>query len=325
MAIKAVFYFDGNDVMINEDAAKEVREDFRPGIYKAMTINDKLVIEELELKEKFNPHYSPESVSILKYIDKFTSEDIMEEINSMGFVHKLGIFMHGTHGTGKTSLMNYICSELIDKHNAVALVVEGKYRLTSVLKLAEMIRNTQNNLLIVIFDEIDEYAEDYEAIIKSFTDGQASLNNTICLAATNYMRKIPDTLLRPSRFKVVVEIKGIKDINVVRDIVDPLIEKSNMDMTDEQIQVFCKELIGKTLDDIKTAVLDKVMNLRLEIKLPSIGFKKNAKYINNPEEEYERFKRFLEKSQKEEEEKEEENIIGEDLIDAIREYEIVNK
>jgi hypothetical protein len=297
MAIKAVFYFDGNDVLIHEDETKEVRHNFRPGMYKAFYHREKLTVKELNFNEKFNPHYSVNTATILDYIDKFSKDSIRKEINDMGFIHKLGIFMYGTHGTGKSSIINYISDNMIQDRDAIVLSIERREFIEPTIELCRMIREIQDNPIVVLLDEIDEYAMDYEGTLKSFLDGQRSVDNCVFLAASNYITRVPKTLLRPSRFKVVVEIKGIEDVKVIKDIVRPLFEKSNLKLTSEEIDQFCIDIKGRTLDEINTRVLDRVMDIRLDVNVKSIGFSKS---IEKNEEDYEKFKEHVERIKQEE-------------------------
>ena len=67
--------------------------------------------------------------------------------------------------------------------------------------------------LFIEFDEFDEFVkEGKEGLIKTFLDGSSSTNNTIFLAMTNYIERIPDSIKnRPSRFKYQIEIEEVSN------------------------------------------------------------------------------------------------------------------
>jgi hypothetical protein len=113
---------------------------------------------------------------------------------------------------------------------------------------------------------------DSEPIIKSILDGALSIDNFMCMAATNYIDKIPDAIKhRLSRFKFSIEVKGIDDPEVVKAVISTLLKDIAVP---QDVEKWVKELKTPTIDEVKQFCLDKIMDLPTEkSEARSIGFK----------------------------------------------------
>lgn len=183
-----------------------------------------------------------------------------------------------THNTGKTSTLNYIADKMIEHHNAIVFTCNNGDTLTGAISLGQMIREVQDNPILFIADEFERYAERNESEMKNFLDGNDSIENSLFMAATNYIDKVPDTLKdRPSRFRVVEEVKGIEDKKVMRQVLHSISEKIQPNLfTEEELNTIVEDLDSSTIDQLKHICLDQVTNtlLNIEPKTTSIGFKK---------------------------------------------------
>lgn len=278
--ISAVIKYEDNRVSIHSSATREVGIKFSKGFYVADTDqNNNLIISEDFLKELHVPYATTENSLVLNTIESFFSPEIEAQVNALGFTHKLGVLLFGKAGTGKTSLLNFISKRLIEEKDSIVLFCKNHSTLNAAIYLAKMIREIQPNPIVFIADEFERYARDAESEMKNFLDGNESVSNTLFLAATNYIDKVPDTLKnRPSRFKVVLEIKGITDKKLMKQVLTNISNKINPGLfTKKEIDLELKEVKDVTLDEIKHMCLNKLTNNYLPKTLirQKIGFAKN--------------------------------------------------
>lgn len=279
--ISAVIKFEDNRVSIHSSATKNVGTQFTPGFYKANTDNNgNLVISESKLEEIHDPNPTQENIMVLKTVESFFADGILEKVRKLGYIHKLGVLLFGRAGTGKTSLLNFIAQRLVDERGAIVFFCENGNGLSAAIHLAGMIREIQDSPIIFIGDEFERYAHDAESEMKNLLDGNNSINNSLFLAATNYIEKVPDTLKkRPSRFKVVLDIKGITDKTTMANTIRNISERIQPGLfTEKEIEEEVKKLEDVTLDEIKQLCLDKLTNNYLPpiVVRKSIGFGKNT-------------------------------------------------
>ena len=277
--ISAVIEFEDGKVGTHTSKTKSVSEKFKPGFFEAYyDQSGKLEISTRDLIEIHNPYDSEENNLILKTVESFFCDGIKEKVEKMGFIHKLGILMYGKQGTGKTSIMNSISKYMIHNRDSVVIFCNNYNTLAGGIGLAKEVRKIQDNPIIFIADEFDIYVHDLESDLKNLLDGNNSIPNSLFLASTNYIEKIPKTLKeRPSRFKIVIEIKGISDKKIMFDILKSISNKLDepLFLDSEIIDVF-KDMDDVTIDEIKQLALDKLTNTYIPKNIkPMIGFKSN--------------------------------------------------
>jgi SpoVK/Ycf46/Vps4 family AAA+-type ATPase len=276
--INAVVQFSDNKIAINEQSTKYVGDKFNPGYYSCwIDSNGNFHISQEFLKEEHTPYNTRSNRKILKTVESFFAPGVRAEINQLGFIHKLGILTHGRQGTGKTSLLNYIATSLMEKADAIIFICNDQSTLGGGIRLANMVREIQDNPIVFVADEFDQYAAKAEAAMKIFLDGSNSIDNMLFLAATNYIEKIPKTLSdRPSRFKVVEEISGIEDKKLIRRIITDISSRIDPGLfTADEVEEVVKVNTNLTMDEIKHICLDKATNnyLPKAVAKNKIGFK----------------------------------------------------
>lgn len=278
--INAVIKYKDNKISIYNEPTESVGTQFEPGFYNAQRDqNGQLVINSSSLGELHTPFKTDENENIFKYIEGFFRKDSRQIVNNLGYIHKLGILMHGQQGTGKTAIMNYISNEMITERDSIVFFCDNGNSLTTAIELAEAIREIQDNPIIFLADEFDRYVTSYdnEAMIKDFLDGKKSVDNSLILAATNYIDEIPDSISdRPSRFRYVIEVKGIKTKREVSNIVSSIVKKAKNKKL--SVKKICDNIeLPATLDYIKAAIIDEALSIDLprekQDDRSQIGFK----------------------------------------------------
>jgi len=274
--ISAVIVYEDNKVSVHSASAKDVSNNFPSGFYQAMVTDQGIVITKEQLLEIHSPWKSKDTEFIINTVSSFFNKGVREKVESLGFIHKLGILLHGKQGCGKTSVINFIAKELQEKSNAIVFFCNNGSTLGGAISIAKSIREVQDNPIVFIADEFERYARDSESEMKNLLDGKDSISNSLFLAATNYIDKVPDTLKdRPSRFRVVTEIKGIKDKNTMEEILLSISNKISPNLFKiKEIKEITANLDYATIDELKHKCLDKVTStfIKNEPKRKKIGF-----------------------------------------------------
>lgn len=141
---------------------------------------------------------------LLEEINLFWSKaDLYKENN---LIHKRGILLEGFPGTGKSSLISILSTNII-KQGGVVFKVGGYRNLEDYISF---IRNSFRKIqpdtpIITILEDLDQY-EDAEEELLDFLDGKTHINHHVVIATTNNTEVIPDTFLRPSRIDLKIEI-----------------------------------------------------------------------------------------------------------------------
>lgn len=281
--IRAVFYFEDDSVTIHSENTKLVEKKFQSGYYKTSMGNEgNVIIKRVEFPETHEPFPNQKSSEILDGVRKFLDEKSKVICNEMGFTYKLNTLLYGKQGVGKTALINYVTKGLIENYEAIAFRVDSPQTLDISWTLAEEIRKIQDNLIVFVLDEFDAYVnKGDEAYVKNLLDGNRSINNSIVFAATNYIDRIPVTFKeRPSRFRFVSEIHPITDKTIIKNLIMRILSKTkSMIFSEEAIDALVKDTKSTTIDDIKTLILDKVLDIQLGLPtIAGVGF--NNKKVN---------------------------------------------
>jgi len=160
---------------------------------KSAIINDELFIFSNSLTQ-----------NLLKEIELFWSKkDLYAKKN---FLHKRGIFLEGYPGTGKTSLISQISEGVISAGGVIFKIKDFRNLVDYVEFITDYFRKIQPETpVITIIEDLDKYME-VESELLDFLDGKTNINHHIVIATSNNTEEIPETLLRPSRFDIKIEI-----------------------------------------------------------------------------------------------------------------------
>jgi len=197
---------------------------------------------------------------------KFFLPEIKDKVNALGYNHKLGILLHGKHGTGKTSMFKKYFNDAATNRDALVFNVISPSGIYIWWDFLKKIRKVQDNPIIVFMDEFDEYFTEYscETPLKRMLDGTDSIDNCFFMMTTNYINKIPETIKdRPSRIKYKIEVEGIQDERLIEQFLKQSFAKIDMKV-DFKKEV--SKMKGYTIDELKQFVLDRVMDIESEGK-----------------------------------------------------------
>lgn len=212
--------------------------------------------------------------------NKFFDVNIKKKVADLNYKHKLGLILHGKQGTAKSSILKYYYLKAIEEQDAIVFYFSNYNSLSELWDFITKIRKIQDNPIIIFLDEFDEFFKspfNYEDVFKIIMDGHLSIDNCIFLAATNYIDIIPKTIIdRPSRFKYSMEVAGIQDEQIIIDFLTSNFSKMGEKINLFEIKAMAKDYIGKTVDELKEIVLDKVMEIdtRKKGNVKQIGFNK---------------------------------------------------
>lgn len=136
-------------------------------------------------------------------------------------VHKIGVFLYGKAGTGKSTIAKAISSMF---ENAPILTIDPNNIMNSINGILKM-RKRYNGVMIVLIEDFDMYFKSREEIenvqldieqkkkkdnnqnaVFQLLDGIYSTDNTIYIATTNYKDRIDPALIRYGRFDIQEEL-----------------------------------------------------------------------------------------------------------------------
>lgn len=150
--------------------------------------------------------------TIMDDIDKFWK--LKENYKKYNRVYRRNYLLYSAPGTGKTSLINLMSQELIDRYNGVIVSLRNEddiYHYHDIMKLFRAIEPERK--MIVIIEDIDNFTSNHasrrsslETTLLNILDGNFKYDNTVIIATTNYPEDLAERYTnRPSRFDKVVE------------------------------------------------------------------------------------------------------------------------
>lgn len=247
---KNVYIPNKNLRVVKDDLPNGVYEvgfDMRVGIFfKKKNLNSDNLIQ------------LPDTVAeqIYKEAKMFWGGEMRKRFSDYGLLYKRGILLHGKPGTGKTCLINQICTEL-QSQDAVILMNPD---CGSIPQAVEVIRSQNpERKVLVVFEEFDNMVNRKDFL--NLLDGELQVDNIMYIATTNYIEHIPPRIKnRPSRFASVIEL-GVpspkarhvyfesKLLPGDKKFIDELVEKTN----------------GFVIDQLKDVIINKFcFNLSIE-------------------------------------------------------------
>lgn len=152
--------------------------------------------------------------SILKTIQEF--EENKEWYIKRNINRVLGMLFYGLPGTGKTSIIRALATELKNNIHVIPLSNMTDDVFTSTIKTG-VSRDPNSRLQLIVFEDIDCISSTHNrdvvntskkeptsnislSTILNVIDGVDGIDNAIIIATTNHIEKLDPALLRPGRF-----------------------------------------------------------------------------------------------------------------------------
>lgn len=279
--LKSFHFLENGEIGFSALNTIKTSDQLDPGFYSLSwdpyprEISKLYIMEDMELH---NLHSFPAKKNLDELFTSFFRPDIKDQINELGFHHKVGVLMYGEEGTGKSTILKGYCKKAINENKAIVFFIDmemGGY-LSKMWNFILQVRKIQGNPIIIVLEEMDRLLElKQEATLKIMLDGNTSIDNCIFFGTTNYIDEIPSTLKnRPSRFKYCLQIEGIQEMQEIQQLVSKMLSKS---YSEKDISKISQEVKGYTLDKIKQYCINKIMDIEAHsIKKPFGFFKKTA-------------------------------------------------
>lgn len=241
-----------------------------PGIYVVEDSQDGLFCKQININ----------SDELFVFSDSIT-ENLLNEINLFWekadlyakhrVVHKRGILLEGYPGTGKSSIITQLATEVI-KYGGIVFKIKNFRNLDQYISFVQVgFRKIQPDTpVITIIEDIDQY-DDYELELLDFLDGKSAINHHIVVATTNNTVEIPDTLLRPSRLDLKIEVplpnakvreEYFQFKNVPEELIKELVSKTEncslADLKEIYVSIFLLDYsISEAISKVKNPKIKK--------------------------------------------------------------------
>lgn len=198
-----------------------------------------------ELVDLPNPVYE----HVLAEMKMFMTDEVKSAFEAEGFIYKRSTLIYGAPGTGKTCVINRIIKEVTDQGGLVLF----NPRVDAIKEIFKILSSIQPDVLtMIVFEEFDETVAEWETELLSLLDGQVQKKNTIIMATTNYIDRIPARIQRPGRFSTVIEM-GFPTQKERHFYLDKKL-KTNRHLIPKLIEV----TEGFSIDELKETVLAHV-------------------------------------------------------------------
>jgi SpoVK/Ycf46/Vps4 family AAA+-type ATPase len=151
-------------------------------------------------------------------------EDVFKKYN---LTYKRGIILWGPPGSGKSSTIQFIMRDVVDRDGIVIRFTHPSLFLEGVRKFREIQPDTP---IVVLMEDIDSILEHHsESDVLNILDGVNQIEKVVFLATTNYPENLgPRIINRPSRFDKRFKI-GHPNAESRRIYFEHVIGKENLD------------------------------------------------------------------------------------------------
>ena len=192
---------------------------------------------------------------LLDDISKFwTLEETYKKYNR---VFRRNYLLYSAPGTGKTSLINLMCQELIEQYDGIVFSLTCGQDIELYRDAIQRVRAIEpDRKIITIIEDIDNFLGErssFDTYLLNILDGNLKFGNLVTIATTNYIEKMEARYKnRPSRFDRVVEFPLPND-----DSRKIFIEKTVLseDLSKIDIDKWVRKTEGYTIDHINELIL----------------------------------------------------------------------
>lgn len=193
---------------------------------------------------------------LLNDINKFWG--LEDTYKKYGRVFKRNYLIYSEPGTGKTSLINLMCQDLIEKYDGIIFSLNNERELELFPDAIKRLRKIEpDRKVITIIEDIDNFCDyrngSLNTLLLNILDGNLKTNNLVVIATTNHIEKMEGRYTnRPSRFDRVMEFPLPNDesrrIFIEKTVKPEDISKINIDE-------WVNKTNGYTIDHINELIL----------------------------------------------------------------------
>ena len=137
------------------------------------------------------------SDKVVDEIQKFWTREAL--FKSYNLVYKRGIILWGPPGSGKTSVLQFIMRDVVNRNGVVIRFTHPGIFLEGIRKFREIQPLTP---IVILMEDVDSILKEYsESDVLNILDGVNQIEKVVFLATTNYPEKLGARIInRPSRF-----------------------------------------------------------------------------------------------------------------------------
>lgn len=223
-------------------------------LHSSQSVGMYFIKEKIELNKLYRlPNKATEL--LMNDITKFWT--LEETYKKYQRVFRRNYLLYSAPGTGKTSLINIMCQDLIEKHNGIVFSLSTSGAIELFPDAVRRIRKIEpERKIIAVIEDIDTFTEassQLNTLILNILDGNMKLSNLVTIATTNHIEMMESRYTnRPSRFDRVVEFPLPNDESrkmfIEKTVLPEDLEKINIDEWVEKTE-------GFTIDHINELIL----------------------------------------------------------------------
>ena len=213
---------------------------------------------------------------VVKEIDEFWTKEKL--FSNLGFLHRRGYLFYGSHGSGKSSLVQQITDKTND---SIVFYCENPKHFNKGLQKFRQVE--PNRKIICIFEDIDAIVRKYgESDLLSVLDGENQVSGVVNIATTNYPELLDKRIVgRPRRFDRVYKIENLDDTARKHFL------KIKLPKT-EDVSLWTKKTQGLTIASISEVIIsvlcfDKSLDEAIEIVTSLAKNKSSDEYRDTDE------------------------------------------